>query len=121
LHKIQSLKKLVFIIALFLHFFASAQKNVSINFVNEYADVYHLALSIYTPDGKNETRVSDIKPYTTKTYTYPPKTEIYIANYSQEAAAMKGTDLKSSGLKPYIVLDAKDEEVTILLSTVNNK
>ncbi len=95
-----------------------AQKNIDISFVNEYSDVYHLALVIYKPDGKIETRVSDVKPFGTKTYSYPPNTEIYIADYKQEAQAMKGKDLKASGVKPYITLNEKEEQVTILLSTI---
>jgi hypothetical protein len=61
------MKNIVFIIGLFFHLNAISQKEVSVTFVNEYADVYHLALIIYTPDGKSETRVSDLKPYAKKT------------------------------------------------------
>jgi hypothetical protein len=115
------MKKFAFLFGLFFSLSLTSQKTIDISFVNEYADVYHLALIIYTPDGKCETRVSDVKPFGTKKYSYPANTEIYIADYTQEAIAMKGIDLKASGLKPYIVLDAKEEQVTILLSTVNKQ
>lgn len=115
------MKYIFFTIALLFQVNAISQKNVGVTFVNEYADVYHLALIIYMPDGKSETRVSDLQPYAKKSYTYPIGSEIYIATPKQEKAAMKGSDPKSRGLKPYLILEPKDEEVTILLSTVNNK
>jgi hypothetical protein len=98
---------------------ASAQKKVTVSFVNDYKDVYHLSLIIYTTDGKNETRVSDVKPGETKTYVYPAGTEIFIADWKQEEYAMKGNDIKQSGAKPYIVLTAQDDKKMILLSAVS--
>ena len=57
------LKKLAFILSLFLFAFsASAQENSNISFSNDYKDVYHLSLIIYTPDGKMQTRVSILAP-----------------------------------------------------------
>jgi hypothetical protein len=97
---------------------ASAQKKVTISFVNDYKDVFHLSLIVYTPDGKNETRVSDVKPGETKAYVYAAGTEIFIADWQQEAYAMKGNDIKKSGAKPYLVITAQDNEKTIQLSTV---
>jgi hypothetical protein len=105
--------------------FAQNKKNITIQFKNNYNDVYHLSLIVYLPDGKGETRVSDVKPGEEKQYTYPEGTEIFIANWQQEAYAMKGNDIKSSGAKPYIVLKATDDKKQILLKEVsvlpNNK
>jgi hypothetical protein len=102
----------------FLLMAALAQKEVAVNFINDYKDVYHLSLIIYTTDGKNETRVSDVKPGETKSYVYPAGTEIFIADWKQEAYAMKGNDIKKSGAKPYLVITAQDNEKSIQLSTV---
>lgn len=100
-------------------------KNIIISFNNDYKDVFHLSLIIYTADGKNETRVSDVQPGQTKKYEYPAGTEIFIANWKQEAFAMKGNDIKATGAKPYIILQAADKDKVIQLSTVsvqhNNK
>lgn len=93
-------------------------KNVTINFKNDYADVYHLSLIIYTPEGKTETRVSNVPPGETKNYTYPVGTEIFIADWEQEAFAMKGNDIKATGAKPYIILKNTDNNKTIKLSAV---
>jgi hypothetical protein len=100
-------------------------KNVTISFNNDYKDVFHLSLIIYTPDGKNETRVSDVQPGQIKKYEYPAGTEFFIADWKQEAYAMKGNDIKTSGAKPYIVLRNADNNKIIKLSAVsvqrNNK
>ncbi len=95
-----------------------AQKSITVNFKNDYKDVYHLSLIIYTPDGKNETRVSNVQPEQIKTYNYTAGTEIFIADWKQEAFAMKGNDIKSTGAKPYLVLKSSDENITIILSSI---
>jgi hypothetical protein len=104
--------------------FAQA-KNVTISFINDYQDVFHLSLIIYTPDGKNETRVSDVQPGQTKKYEYPAGTQIFIADWKQEAYAMKGNDIKASGANPNIILQKTDNNKVIKLSAVsvqrNNK
>jgi teichoic acid D-alanine hydrolase len=112
------MKTIILIAALLINFSVAAQKNISISFKNDYQDVYHLSLILYTPDGKSQTRVGDLKPGAIKTYTLPEKTEIYIADYKQEAFAMKGNDIKASGAKPTLVLSSKDDGRTILLSTL---
>jgi hypothetical protein len=97
----------------------NAQNNtnlVKLKFQNDYKDVYHLALIIYTPDGKNITRVSNLQPNTTKVYEWPTGSEIYIANREQEAYAMKGNDIRSKGLTPFIVVTLNDNDKIILLS-----
>jgi hypothetical protein len=103
----------------------SQAKNITISFNNDYKDVFHLSLIIYTPDGKNETRVSDVQPGQTKKYEYPAGTEIFIADWKLEAYAMKGNDIKATGAKPYIILQAADKNKDIKLSAVsvqhNNK
>jgi hypothetical protein len=103
----------------------SQMKNVTLSFNNDYKDVFHLSLLIYTPDGKNETRVSDLQPGQIKKYEYPAGTEIFIADWKQEAYAMKGNDIKVSGAKPYIILQDTDNNKVIKLSAVsvqrNNK
>lgn len=96
--------------------FAQASNKIVISFNNTYKAVYHLALIIYTPDGKNETRVSNLQPGETKQYQYPEGTALFIANLQQEAYAMKGSDIKASGIKPYIVLQKTDDKKIIKLA-----
>lgn len=109
------MKAIATILALFLQVAAYAQQNASISFKNDYADVYHLSLIIYTPDGTNQTRVGNINPGDTKTYSLPVGTEIYVADNKQEAFAMKGNDIKATGLKPTFVVAA---EKSIILSSL---
>ena len=52
-------------------FSGNAQDNISISFSNDYKDVYHLSLIIYTPDGKIQTRVSNLNPDEVKSYSLP--------------------------------------------------
>jgi hypothetical protein len=110
------MRKLVFILCLFLSQSLLAQKNVRISFLNDYQDVYNLSLIIYTPDGKNQTRVSNLQPGGQKQYVFPAGTELYIADQKQAAFAMKGNDIKASGAKPNVVL--KDSAVSIMLSSL---
>ena len=99
------MKKFAFIFSLFLVAFSvKAQDNVNIRFSNDFKDVYHLTLIIYTPDGKIQTRVRNLDPDQVKSYSLPVNTEIYIADYKQEAFAMKGNDIKATGVKPFIVV-----------------
>jgi hypothetical protein len=66
--------------------------------------------------------VSNLNPDQIKSYSLPVNTEIFIANWKQEAFAMKGNDIKSTGVKPYIVLKESDaKRVIILSSLVQNK
>lgn len=90
--------------------------DISISFKNDYQDTYHLALIIYTPDGKNQTRVSNLKPNEIKSYTLPVGTQIYFADAKQEAYAMKGNDIKKSDIKPYITLQSSDDKKVINLT-----
>ena len=114
------MKKLACIFSLFLFAFsATAQENINISFSNDYKDVYHLSLIIYTPDGKMQTRVSNLAPNEIKSYSLPANTEIYIADNKQEAFAMKGNDIKSTGVKPYLVLKGSDAKRVIRLSSIN--
>ena len=112
------MKKLFFIILLFVAMEATAQNRISISFFNDYPDVYHLALIFYKPDGTSQIRVSDVKPLELKTYDIPEATEIYIASRSQEAFAMKGIDIKSSGVKPWLVATMNDNKRTIKLTNL---
>jgi hypothetical protein len=102
------------------NFFASAQKDVTIRFENDYDDVYHLALLIYTPDGKNQTKLSNIQRKEGKTYTLPVNTEIYVADAKQEVFTMKGNDIKATGLKPMFVLSEKMASTIIALSSITS-
>jgi hypothetical protein len=112
----------LFISLQFIIFSAKAQDNINISFSNDYKDVYQLSLIIYTPDGKIQTRVSNLNPDQIKSYSLPVNTEIFIADWKQEAFAMKGNDIKSTGVKPYIVLKESDApKVIILSSLVQNK
>lgn len=113
------MKILAFIYSLSLFVFsASAKENIHISFSNDYKDVYHLSLIIYTPDGKMQTRVSNLAPNEIKSYSLPANTEIYIADNKQEAFAMKGNDIKSTGVKPYLVLKDSDVQRVISLSSI---
>ncbi|MCZ2473138.1 hypothetical protein G9H62_09820 [Aquirufa ecclesiirivi] len=103
------MKNIVLFIALLLFAFSvNALDNISIGFTNDYKDVYHLSLIIFTPDGKIQTRVSNLNPDQVKSYSLPVNTEIFIADWKQEAFAMKGNDIKSTGVKPYIVVKDSD-------------
>ena len=114
-----AMKKFAGIISLILFVFsASAKDNIQISFSNDYKDVYHLSLIIYTPDGKIQTRVSNLAPNEIKSYSLPANTEIYIADNKQEAFAMKGNDIKSTGVKPYLVLKDSDVQRVIILSSI---
>jgi hypothetical protein len=121
------MKKIIFtaLTVLFTTAAFSQPKNVTISFTNDYKDVFHLSLIIYTPDGKNETRASDVQPGQTKKYEYPAGTEIFIADWKQEAYVMNGNDIKASGAKPYIILQKVNSNKVIKLSAVsvqqNNK
>lgn len=102
-------------------FAALAQDNINISFSNDYKDVYHLSLIIYTPDGKIQTRVSNLNPDQIKSYSLPVNTEIFIADWKQEAFAMKGNDIKSTGVKPNLVLKDTDAQRVIPLSSLDRK
>jgi hypothetical protein len=113
------MKNLVVFVTLLLFVFSvNAQDAIRISFSNDSKDMYHLSLVIYTPDGKIQTRVSDLTPGQIKSYSLPVRTEIFIANRKQEAFAMKGNDIKSTGLKPYLVLKDSDDERLIQLSSL---
>ena len=99
-------------------FSASAQQANDISFLNDSKEVFHLSLIIYTPDGKIQTRVSDLAPDQIKTYSLPVATEIFIADGKQEAFAMKGNDIKATGVKPYLVLKESDANRVIKISTI---
>jgi hypothetical protein len=101
-------------------FSAIAQEYISINFSNDYKDVYHLSLIIYTSDGKIQTRVSNLNPNEVKSYSLPLNTEIYIADAKQEAYAMQGNDVKESGASPYLVLKKSDDKRVISLTKLGN-
>jgi hypothetical protein len=94
------------------------QKPVTVIFTNDYKDVYRLSLIIYTPDGKGQTRVGNLDPEQTKTYTFPAGTQIFIADWKQEAFAMKGNDIKATGIKPAFVLGDSSDTVRVALSTL---
>jgi hypothetical protein len=116
------MKKSIFIAFLFCSLFSGyGQDNVSISFSNDTKETFHLSLIIYTPDGKIQTRVSDLKPNQVKSYSLPVNTAIYIANEKQEEFAMKGNDIKATGVKPYIVLQDSDAKRVINLSRINLK
>lgn len=89
---------------------------ISIGFKNDYQETYHLALIIYTPDGKNQTRVSNLQPNEIKSYTLPAGTQIYLADAKQEAYAMKGNNIEKSYVKPYITLQSSDDKKVINLT-----
>ncbi|TDH18405.1 hypothetical protein EXU57_23360 [Segetibacter sp. 3557_3] len=95
---------LLLFFALLVQQAAFAQKINGVRFTNDYKDVYHLALIIYTPDGKMQTRVSNLDPGQEKMYVLPPGTEIFVADWKAEQYVMQGNDVKVNGAKPTIVL-----------------
>lgn len=113
------MKKSILIAFLFCSLFSAyGQDNVSISFSNDTKETFHLSLIIYTPDGKIQTRVSDLNPDQVKSYSLPINTAIYIANLNQEVFAMKGNDIKATGVKPYIVLKGSDDNRLIKLGSM---
>lgn len=112
------MKKLLTFLFVLLTSITYGQDNITISFSNDSKAVYHLSLVIYTPDGKIQTRVSDLTSGQVKTYSLPVNTEIFIADQKQEAFAMKGNDIKSTGIKPYIVLNELDDKKVITLSLI---
>lgn len=112
------MKPIVLFITCLFQQMAWGQQNVRVSFRNDYQDVYHLALIVYTPDGKNQTRVSNLEPGQVKAYTFPVGTELFIADAQQEAFAMKGNDIRSTGLKPRITVKDGRKDVVVLLSTL---
>ena len=112
------MKTILVLAAFLLQQTAFGQEPVAISFTNDYKDVYHLALVIYTPDGKVQTRVSNFDPEQTKEYSFPAGTEIFVADWKQEAFAMEGNDIKATGIKPTIVVGDKRGELTVPLSTL---
>ncbi len=112
------MKKVILFLAFLIVSFTYGQENISISFLNDNKDVYHLSLIIYTPDGKIQTRVSNLSPDEIKSYSLPTNTEIFIANSNQEAFAMKGNDIKLTGVKPYIVLTDSDNKRVIRLRSI---
>jgi hypothetical protein len=113
------MKKSILIAFLFFSLFSGyGQDNVSISFSNDTKETFHLSLIIYTPDGKIQTRVSDLASKEIKSYSLPINTAIYIADLEQEAFAMKGNDIKASGAKPYIVLKDSYNKRIIVVSSI---
>ncbi|MCF6141067.1 hypothetical protein L1S34_07200 [Flavobacterium sp. K77] len=113
----------LFILALFTFFSFNvvAKDDIKISFKNDYNDVYHLSLIIFTPDGKGQTRVSNIDPNTSKDYYFPIGTEIYVADNKQEEFAMKGNDIRKTDAKPWLVISKSDNNKIILLTSIKLK
>ena len=112
------MKSLFIFIALLFQANSYAQGNVTISFQNDYQDVYRLSLIIYTPDGKNQTRVSDVEPKQIKSYSFPVGTEIYVADWKQEAFAMKGNDIRTMGVNPSFILTNSKGSFQVTLSSL---
>lgn len=112
-----------FILTLFtvLNFSIFRQDDIKLSFKNDYKDVYHLSLIIFTPDGKGQTRVSNVDPNVSKEYNFPIGTEIYVANNSQEEYAMKGNDIRKTQVKPWLVVSKSDENRIVLLTSIKLK
>ncbi len=97
------------------------QDEIKLSFKNDYEDVYHLSLIIFTPDGKGQTRVSNVHPNTSKEYNFPIGTEIYVADSKQEEFAMKGNDIRKTDAKPWLVVTITDNSRIILLTSTKPK
>lgn len=113
------MKNIAIFITLHLFVFSTrAQDTFNIRFSNDCKDFYHLSLIIYTPDGRIQTRVSNLNPGEVKSYALPVNTEIFIADRKQEAFAMQGNDIKSTGVKPYIVVKESNATKEVMLSSL---
>lgn len=117
------MKKLLFVLFLIANTItASSQtEKVSISFLNDSEDVYHLALIIFSPDGSGQTRVSNLEPLTTKKYDLTVGSSIFIADNKQEAWAMQGNDIRTTGAKPWLVIKKEDDQKVFKLSSLNTK
>ena len=115
------MKKALLFLSFLIASFTYGQDTIRISFSNDSKDVYHLSLIIYIPDGSIQTRVSDLNPEQVKSYALPVNTEIFIADSKEESFAMKGNDIKSSGVKPFIVLKDSDNKRVIMLSSLGHK
>lgn len=110
-------KRLTFLLLL-ITTISYGQNTITISFSNDSKAVYHLALIIYTPDGKIQTRVSNLTPDEIKSYSLPVNTEIFIAESKQESFAMKGNDIKATVVKPIIVVKDLEDNSIINLSKI---
>jgi hypothetical protein len=88
----------------------------TLRFENNSDTIYKLALLAYLPnDTKNETRVSNMAPRSTKEYTFPIGTQIYLANTEQVSYSMSGNNIQKRGDKPDLVVRKEDDGKTIKL------
>ena len=115
------MKLVILFIFSVLSFSVFGQEDIKLSFKNDYEDVYHLSLIIFTPDGKGQTRVSNVAPNTIKEYKFPVGTEIYVADNKQEEFAMKGNDIRKTNAKPCLVVSITDKNRIILLTSVKQK
>lgn len=103
------------------NFFFIGQDAIKLSFKNDYEDAYHLSLIIFTPDGKGQTRVSNVEPNANKEYNFPVGTAIYVADNKQEAFAMKGNDIRKTDAKPWLVVSKTDNNRIVLLTSFQQK
>lgn len=115
------MKLIILSIFTFLNFSVFGQEDIKLSFKNDYEDVYHLSLIIFTPDGKGQTRVSNVAPNNIKEYNFPIGTEIYVANDKQEEFAMKGNDIRKTNVKPWLVVSKIDNNRIVLLTSIPQK
>lgn len=120
--KSNKMKKLVIAILLISSTVTANSQNekVSISFFNDSEDVYHLALIFFLPDGSGQTRVSDLEPMTSKKYDLLPGSSIFIADYKQEAWAMQGNDIRTTGTLPWLIVKIEDDKKVFKLSEIKN-
>jgi hypothetical protein len=64
-----AMKKLLPFLLLLMASISYGQNTITISFSNDSKAVYHLALIIYTPVGKIQTRVSNLNPDEIKSYS----------------------------------------------------
>lgn len=111
------MKLIILSLFTFLSFSFIGQEDIKLSFKNDYEDIYHLSLIIFTPDGKGQTRVSNVDPNTIKEYNFPIGTEIYVADNKQEEFAMKGNDIRKTNVKPWLVVSKTDNNRIVLLTS----
>jgi hypothetical protein len=115
------MKLIILSLFTFLSLSSFGQEDIKLSFKNDYEDVYHLSLILFTPDGKGQTRVSNVNPNEIKEYNLPIGTEIYIADNEQEKFAMKGNDIRKTNVKPWLVISKNDDNRIILLTSIELK
>ncbi len=87
------------------------KKLIKVTFQNNSPGIYKLALLAFRPgEDQNETRISNMLPFTKKQYTFPEGTSVYIANTEQVNYTMSGKSVYQRGDKPDVLVTAANAD-----------